>query len=74
MRGGAFANMPKSLTCYICGRGYGTTSLKIHLKACERKWEIEEAKKPRAERRPCPNPPQGLMNLLDKPTINHEDI
>ena len=64
MRGGAFTSMPKSLTCYICGRGYGTSSLKIHLKTCMQKWEMEESKKPRAERRPCPNPPQGLLNVI----------
>ena len=33
--------MPKSVTCYICGRGYGTKSISIHLKACEKKWDIE---------------------------------
>lgn len=32
---------PKTLICYICGREYGTKSLEIHLKACEKKWNIE---------------------------------
>ena len=26
------AQRPKALICYICGRQYGTNSLKIHLK------------------------------------------
>lgn len=56
-------NMPKTLTCYICGRGYGTRSLKIHLKTCNKKWHIEESKKPRHQRRPVPNPPPGLMEV-----------
>ena len=32
---------PKTLICFICGREYGTKSLEIHLKACEKKWNIE---------------------------------
>lgn len=42
INGGGFqlGKMPKSITCYICGRGYGTKSIKIHLKTCKKKWEI----------------------------------
>jgi hypothetical protein len=32
---------PKTLVCFICGREYGTKSLEIHIKACEKKWDIE---------------------------------
>ena len=32
---------PKALMCYICGREYGTASLDIHLKNCQKKWELE---------------------------------
>ena len=38
---------PKSVTCYICGRDFGTASIEIHLKSCKQKWEIEENKKPK---------------------------
>lgn len=56
-----FGKMPKTLTCWICGRGFGTASLKFHLKSCEQKWEIEEQKKPKAARRPVPKAPPGIM-------------
>ena len=29
---------PKALVCYICGREYGTRSLEIHLKTCQKKF------------------------------------
>ena len=34
---------PKAYVCYICGREFGTASLEIHLKACKKKWEAQEA-------------------------------
>lgn len=34
---------PKSVTCYICGRDFGTTSIEIHIKSCIKKWEQTEA-------------------------------
>ena len=55
---------PKALVCYICGRQYGTTSLKIHIKQCEKMWEVEQEKKPPAERRPCPQPPQNFDDMV----------
>ena len=35
------AQRPVALVCYICGREYGTRSLEIHIKTCEKKWENE---------------------------------
>lgn len=35
------SKMPKSIFCYICGWGYGTTSIAIHLKSCVKRWEID---------------------------------
>lgn len=43
---------PAGVMCYICGRKYGTTSIDIHLPQCEKAWDDQEAKKPKAERRP----------------------
>ena len=57
---------PKALMCYVCGRDYGTKSLGIHLKTCVKKWENEENKKPRKQRRPLPQPPPGLMEVCLK--------
>jgi len=55
---------PKTIVCYICGREYGTASLEIHLKSCKQKWEIEEAKKPKKDRRPIPEPPKSFDDVL----------
>ncbi len=49
---------PKALMCYICGREYGTASLDIHLRNCQKKWEVEQQKLPVKERRPCPQKPK----------------
>ena len=46
--------------CFICGREYGTASLEIHIKTCKKKWEIEQEKKPKELRRPCPEAPKGF--------------
>mmetsp|Transcript_9703 Transcript_9703/g.14773 ORF Transcript_9703/g.14773 Transcript_9703/m.14773 type:complete len:142 (-) Transcript_9703:467-892(-) len=51
---------PNALVCYICGRQYGTQSLQIHLRSCEKQWNLEQEKKPIEQRRPCPAPPQGF--------------
>ena len=56
----AIISRPKALMCYICGREYGTSSLEIHLKACRKKWDQEQEKKPPAQRKPCPEPPKGF--------------
>ena len=69
-----FANRPRSLVCYICGREYGTKSLGIHLKSCIKKWDIEQQKLPKKERRPLPKPPKGLADLLDKKTVTDLDL
>jgi hypothetical protein len=60
------ASKPKGLTCYICGRQFGTQSLPIHLKSCQKKWENEQLQKPPKERRPCPTAPEKFDNMLDE--------
>ena len=52
--GGSGWSKPAALVCHICGREYGTSSLKIHLPQCEKMWVEREKLKPRAERRPVP--------------------
>lgn len=54
---------PKSLVCYICGQGFGTKSLGIHLKTCEQKWNQEQEKKPKNQQRPLPQPPVDLDSV-----------
>ena len=68
------SKMPKSVTCYICGRGYGTKSIGIHIKNCEKKWEIDQSQKPRKERRPCPQPPKNFLEVISKDKVTHKDL
>jgi hypothetical protein len=50
--------------CFICGREFGTASLEIHLKQCQKKWELQESQKPLKERRPCPTKPQEFDQAI----------
>ena len=58
------AQRPKALICYICGRQYGTNSLKIHLKSCIKIWEEREALKPKRERKPVPKAPAAFEQAI----------
>ena len=58
------AQRPRTLDCYICGREYGTRSLEIHIKTCEKKWDNEQKKLPAKKRRPCPEAPRGFKNMI----------
>jgi hypothetical protein len=51
------ARRPPAVICHICGRQYGTASIPIHVRTCAKRFEEEEAKKPRAHRRPLPTAP-----------------
>eukprot|EP00898_Chlorokybus_atmophyticus_P005713 jgi/Chlat1/6142/Chrsp41S05720 len=54
------ASRPRMLMCYLCGREYGTKSLPIHQDQCKKAWLTQESQKPPRERRPLPQPPEGL--------------
>lgn len=47
----------KSLTCYICGREFGSASLQLHEPQCLKKWERENQLLPRNMRRKPPVKP-----------------
>jgi len=49
---------PNTVVCHICGREFGSASIEIHTAQCARKWEANEALKPKAQRRPVPEPVQ----------------
>ena len=59
------AQRPKALICYICGRQYGTNSLKIHLKSCIKIWEEREMLKPKRDRKPVPKAPATIEQALN---------
>lgn len=50
-----------TVICYICGREFGSKSIAIHEPQCLEKWKAENAKLPKAQRRPLPKKPtEGL--------------
>ena len=51
------------MVCYICGREFGASSIAIHEPQCLKKWEMENAKLPKHQRRPLPAKPQILPNI-----------
>ncbi|KAI3379910.1 hypothetical protein SNEBB_006182 [Seison nebaliae] len=54
---------PQTVVCYICGREFGTKSIGIHEPQCLKKWEIENAKLPKFQRRPKPKKPENFSSL-----------
>uniref|UniRef100_A0AC35TSF7 Zinc finger protein 474 n=1 Tax=Rhabditophanes sp. KR3021 TaxID=114890 RepID=A0AC35TSF7_9BILA len=57
---------PLTKTCYICGRDFGSKSIIIHEPQCILKWEREQAKLPKAQRRPLPTKPEIIINKEGK--------
>ena len=49
---------------YICGRGYGTASIAIHVPQCVKMFEAEQLKKDKKDRRPLPVAPPGWMEAV----------
>ena len=54
------ARRPQTIVCYICGREFGSKSISIHEPQCMKKWEIENSKLPKKQRRPRPKKPEVL--------------
>jgi zinc-finger of a C2HC-type len=42
---------PRMLMCPLCGREFGSLSLEIHMKTCKKKYELEQAKYPKNQRK-----------------------
>ncbi len=55
--------MPKSLTCYICGRGFMKSSIEIHLGKCGEKFHAESENY--GMKRKLPARPESLDNILN---------
>jgi len=55
---------PRTVTCYICGRDFGSRSIGIHLPSCTKKWEQEQEKLPKKERRPLPTAPVDFDKVV----------
>ncbi|ORY39315.1 hypothetical protein BCR33DRAFT_768674 [Rhizoclosmatium globosum] len=50
-----------SVTCYLCGREFGTASIAIHEPKCIEKWERSQAALPKDQRRPRPTKPVPIQ-------------
>ena len=55
---------PVFVTCYICGRDFGSRSIGIHLPNCQKKWEAAQEKLPKKERRPLPTAPENFDKVV----------
>merc|ERR1712123_477448 len=53
------------VTCYLCGRDFGSRSIAIHVPNCLKKWEDEQKKLPKSQRRPLPRAPEQLDQILE---------
>ena len=51
---------PKFVFCYICGRQFTDASLPIHEPQCMQKWDMENKRLPKGQRRPRPKKPEAL--------------
>ncbi|XP_018405706.1 PREDICTED: zinc finger protein 474-like [Cyphomyrmex costatus] len=56
---------PRSVTCYVCGREFGTASFPIHEPKCMEKWERENNSLPPSQRRPKPQKPAVSIEHID---------
>lgn len=58
---------PPTIFCYICGRQYGSRSIEIHIPQCLKKWELQNERLPKNQRRPPPPRPeitqQGYLQI-----------
>jgi len=52
------------VTCYVCGRDFGSKSIGIHLPSCKKKWETAQEKLPKSERKPVPVAPSNFEKVL----------
>lgn len=51
--------------CYICGREFGSASIGIHIPQCEKKWNNEQQKLPKKQRRPPPSKPMEYDRVIN---------
>ena len=64
---------PVFLVCYVCGREFGKHSLEIHLEKCMEKRVNEEINRGVPKKQIItPDPPQELIQILDKLQIKEE--
>ena len=53
------------VSCYLCGRDFGSRSIAIHVPNCAKKWEDEQRKVPKSLRQPPPRAPDNLDRVME---------
>ncbi|XP_075710918.1 zinc finger protein 474-like [Rhinoderma darwinii] len=65
---------PPTVVCYICGREFGSKSIRIHEPQCLKKWHLENDRLPKNLRRPEPKKPEvrqiGAKGSYDLVALN----
>lgn len=59
---------PKSITCYVCGKGFTKASIGIHLPQCKEKFKKESENL--GVKRKLPKEPEELQELIAGETID----
>jgi hypothetical protein len=49
---------------FCVGRDFGSKSIVIHIPQCKKKWEAAQAKLPKSQRRPLPQEPEQLEQII----------
>merc|ERR1711915_1032255 len=52
------------VACYICGREFGSKSIGIHVPNCRKKWEAEQLKLPKKDRKAVPEAPGDFEKVV----------
>eukprot|EP00092_Neocalanus_flemingeri_P002571 GFUD01002753.1.p1 GENE.GFUD01002753.1~~GFUD01002753.1.p1 ORF type:complete len:217 (-),score=49.05 GFUD01002753.1:29-679(-) len=52
------------VSCYLCGRDFGSRSIAIHVPNCAKRWEDEQRILPKSQRRPLPPGPDNLDRVM----------
>ena len=53
----------KTVVCYICGREFGSQSVSIHEPQCLKKWQAENDRLPKSQRRKPPVKPEIFPSI-----------
>jgi len=59
------ASRPPTIVCYLCGNDYSRSSLRSHVKQCQRVFILRQLQKDPDHRRPLPLAPPGYWRALN---------
>ncbi|XP_052132048.1 zinc finger protein 474-like, partial [Frankliniella occidentalis] len=59
------ARAPRIVTCFVCGREFGTASLPLHEPQCIQRWTLQNTKLPPQWQRSLPEKPVGPITIDD---------